>query len=63
LAVDNAGNVYVADNGNQRVRRISVDGTISTVAGNGGPGFSGDGGAADRAHYRLADVLEAQSQA
>jgi sugar lactone lactonase YvrE len=46
IAVDNAGNVYVADNGNYRIRWISPDGTIVTVAGNGTPGFSGDGGPA-----------------
>jgi sugar lactone lactonase YvrE len=46
VAVDNAGNVYVADNGNDRIRRIFPDGIITTVAGNGTPGFSGDGGPA-----------------
>ena len=49
IAVDNAGNVYVADNGNYGVRRISPDGTIVKVAGNGTPGFSGDGGPATSA--------------
>jgi sugar lactone lactonase YvrE len=49
IAADNSGNVYVADNGNFRVRRISRDGTISTVAGDGTPGFSGDGGPATSA--------------
>jgi sugar lactone lactonase YvrE len=49
LVVDHAGNVYVADNGNYRIRKISPDGTITTVAGNGTPGFSGDGGPATSA--------------
>src|SRR5262249_10090244 len=49
VAVDNSGNVYVADRDNFRVRRISTDGTINTVAGNGSRGFSGDGGPAPRA--------------
>ncbi len=46
VAVDGAGNVYIADSGNSRVRKVSLDGTISTVAGNGTPGYSGDSGAA-----------------
>jgi sugar lactone lactonase YvrE len=55
IAVDNGGNVYVADNGNYRVRRISPDGIIASVAGNGTPGFSGDGGPAKVA--RLSPVF------
>jgi uncharacterized protein (TIGR03437 family) len=46
LALDMAGNLYIADFGNQRVRRIDTNGNISTVAGNGASGASGDGGAA-----------------
>ena len=46
VAVDAAGNVYVADNNNLRIRRISPDGTIASVAGNGAAGYSGDGGPA-----------------
>ncbi len=46
LAADLAGYLYVADLGNDRVRRIGPDGVISTVAGNGNRGSSGDGGAA-----------------
>jgi len=46
IAVDNEGNVFVVDAGNQRVRRISKNGVITTVAGNGTSGFSGDGGPA-----------------
>src|SRR4029077_9006210 len=45
---DSSGNLYVADTGNNRVRRIS-NGTITTVAGNGTPGSSGDGGPATSA--------------
>jgi sugar lactone lactonase YvrE len=54
LAVDTSGNVYVADNGNYRIRKISPDGIINTVAGSGTPGFSGDGGPATSA--RLSSV-------
>jgi sugar lactone lactonase YvrE len=46
LAVDGLGNLYVPDLDNQRVRRIAPDGTITTVAGNGEAGYSGDGGPA-----------------
>ncbi len=46
VAVDRAGNVYIADSGNHRVRRINAQGIITTVAGTGVSGFSGDNGAA-----------------
>src|SRR5437763_477044 len=46
VAVDQSGNIYIADVGNNRVRKVSTNGTITTVAGNGTPGFAGDGGAA-----------------
>jgi len=48
LAVDSAGNLFVAVNA-QRVRKIDTRGIITTVAGNGTPGFSGDGGPATQA--------------
>jgi len=46
LAVDSAGNLYIADAANHRVRMVAPDGTISTIAGNGHPGFGGDNGPA-----------------
>ena len=46
LAVDSNGNVYVSDVDNRRIRRVSSGGMISTVAGNGTTGYSGDGGLA-----------------
>jgi len=49
VAVDSEGNIYIADYGNNRVRRIGVDATISTLAGTGEAGFSGDGGPAAKA--------------
>jgi sugar lactone lactonase YvrE len=52
VAVDAAGNLYIADINNHRVRKVSTSGTITTVAGNGTPGFSGDGGPATNARLR-----------
>jgi uncharacterized protein (TIGR03437 family) len=49
LAVDLNGNLFIADLGNLRVRRISPDGTITTIAGNGKKGSAGDGGLASNA--------------
>jgi sugar lactone lactonase YvrE len=46
LALDAAGNLYIADWDNQRVRRVDTNGFITTVAGSGGLGYSGDGGSA-----------------
>src|SRR5262249_47027575 len=46
-AVDADGNVYFSDKGNQLIRRVdAASGAITTVAGNGSPGFAGDGGPA-----------------
>ena len=44
VAVDSAGNVYIADMRNNRVRRVAPDGIITTVVGSGEHGYSGDGG-------------------
>jgi sugar lactone lactonase YvrE len=44
VAADNSGNVYIADSNNERVRRVDVSGTITTVAANGQQGFFGDNG-------------------
>jgi uncharacterized protein (TIGR03437 family) len=46
LAVDASGNLYIADSQNAKVRKVSSGGTISTVAGNGTPGYGGDGSSA-----------------
>jgi len=53
LAFDQEGNLYVADSLNQRVRRVDVNGQISTVAGSGTPGFLGDGGPGEYAELDL----------
>ena len=49
VAVDGAGNLFIADYGNHRIRKVDASGTITTVAGNGTPGFAGDGGPASSA--------------
>lgn len=46
VALDNSGNLYIADKGNHRIRKVTRSGLISTVAGNGQLGSSGDGGLA-----------------
>jgi hypothetical protein len=58
IAVDSAGSIFFTDNGNHRVRKISPEGIISTVAGSGPAGagsvgvFAGDGGPATEARLR-----------
>jgi streptogramin lyase len=49
LLVDSARNIYIADGGNNRIRKVDWTGRITTVAGNGEPGFSGDDGPATKA--------------
>ena len=44
VAVDAYGNLFIADEGNHRIRKVSTNGIISTIAGNGIGGYSGDGG-------------------
>jgi hypothetical protein len=46
LALDSAGNLFIADNGNSVIRKVDTFGIITTIAGNGNLGFSGDGGPA-----------------
>jgi NHL repeat len=53
LAVDGQGNVYIADSGNNRVRKVSRGGTITTFAGTGANNFSGDGGPATTAQLQI----------
>jgi sugar lactone lactonase YvrE len=52
VAVDTAGNLYIADSGNHRIRKVDTNGKISTVAGKGAAGYSGDGGAATIAELK-----------
>ncbi len=46
LAIDSIGNIYIADTGNNRVRKVDTTGIITTFAGTGTNGYSGDGGLA-----------------
>jgi cysteine-rich repeat protein len=50
VAVDGLGNVYIADRDNQRIRRVDNNGTITTMAGTGTPGYNGDAMTATSAH-------------
>ena len=52
VAVDGEGNLYIADTGNDRIRRVDSSGTINTVAGTGARGYSGDNGPALQARLR-----------
>ena len=49
VAVDSAGNLYIADRRNHRIRKIDSEGIITTIAGTGGNGYSGDQGPATEA--------------
>ena len=53
VAVGPDGSLYIADTENSRIRRVSPTGIITTVAGNGPRGFSGDGGPATKAQLNL----------
>ncbi|NJL05674.1 MAG: hypothetical protein HC911_12380 [Chloroflexaceae bacterium] len=57
LAVGFDGSLYIADTNNQRIRKIDPDGIISTVAGTGTAGFSGDNGQARNANLRYPSGL------
>ncbi len=56
IAVDSLGNLYVADEGDNRVRKVDLNGVIRTVAGNGADGYGGDGGQATHATLTATDV-------
>ena len=49
MVADAAGNLYLSDSNNNRLRSVNAKGVISTVAGTGSPGYSGDGGPATMA--------------
>ncbi len=49
IAIDSAGDIFIADSQNNRVRRVDPRGIITTIAGSGHPGYGGDGGPAKQA--------------
>jgi trimeric autotransporter adhesin len=49
LALDSSGNLYISDPGDNRIRKVATNGIITTFAGTGTAGFSGDGGPANQA--------------
>ena len=53
LTFDRKGNLYITDRNNHRVRKVDTRGNITTIAGNGTAGFSGDGGKATEAQLNL----------
>jgi uncharacterized protein (TIGR03437 family) len=57
VTVDLAGNVYIPDSSNCRIRKVSPNGTITTIAGNGVPGYSGDGGPATSAELTYPEAV------
>ncbi|MHC5064917.1 MAG: NHL domain-containing protein [Planctomycetota bacterium] len=62
LVADAEGNLYIADTGNQRVRMVSPEGIITTIAGTGTRGFSGDGGLATKAELGVPSAIAIDRQ-
>jgi len=61
IALDASGNLYIADSNNNRVRKVTPGGTITTVVGTGTAGFAGDGGAATSAQLNYVPGLSIDS--
>lgn len=55
ISVGTDGTLYIAEQAGQRVRKVAPDGIITTFAGNGTPGYSGDGGSAESAQLNFSD--------
>ncbi|MDP2896382.1 MAG: CARDB domain-containing protein [bacterium] len=58
VAVDSVGNLYISDTLNQRIRKVDETGMITTVAGTGVSGYSGDGGLATAAQFQFPQNLD-----
>jgi len=61
VAVDMKGNLFISDTSNYRIRKVNTNGIISTIAGNGIAGYSGDGGPANNASMHLPFGLAADA--
>ena len=61
ISINRGGNIYFADYGSERIRKIDTFGIITTVAGNGGAGYSGDGGQATDAELNGAISITADN--
>ena len=57
LAADQSGNLYIADRLNSRIRKVTPEGIITTVAGNGHPDYTGDGGVATAAAIQFPNAV------
>jgi sugar lactone lactonase YvrE len=62
IALDAAGNLYIADTWNNRIRKVTPGGIISTIAGTANAGFSGDGGPAISAQLNMPTALAVDAQ-
>jgi uncharacterized protein (TIGR03437 family) len=62
LALDQSGNLYIADPASNRIRKVSSDGIITTFAGNGKAGYSGDGGPATQAMLSFPQTIAFDSK-
>ena len=62
LAFDKNGNLYIADRNNHRIRKVDTRGIITTIAGTGTAGFSGDGGSATQAQLDLPSGIALDSK-
>jgi uncharacterized protein (TIGR03437 family) len=62
VAVDSAGNIYIADYSNQKIRMVSTNGIITTIAGTGRQGYTGDGGNATSATLNFPSAMTVDSK-
>ncbi|MGV3559149.1 NHL domain-containing protein [Larkinella arboricola] len=62
VAVDSQGNLFIADMGNRRIRKVSANGIINTVAGNGTENYGGDGGPATEARFHFPTDVAVDAQ-